>query len=149
MTDRDDPRVDKPYHSVPKLDDEQLAEMLVDGMTFYDGERPRLRADCVGGYRPCPWLTCRYHLAVDPGSMKSGKTKLRTLNGALLDAEYTCLLDFVDDHPHGAEGSDVAVAMSYTRQREWQIEQTAIANMRAAADSLVDICERAENDIKE
>lgn len=24
--------------------------------------RPKTRADCRGGYRPCPWKTCRYNL---------------------------------------------------------------------------------------
>jgi hypothetical protein len=28
-------------------------------------ERPRTRADCVDGPRPCPWVSCRYHLLVD------------------------------------------------------------------------------------
>ncbi|MFH0899066.1 MAG: sigma factor-like helix-turn-helix DNA-binding protein [Pseudomonadota bacterium] len=26
---------------------------------------PRIRADCEHGPRPCPWNTCRYHLARD------------------------------------------------------------------------------------
>lgn len=27
--------------------------------------KPRTRADCVDGPRPCPWVTCRHHLAID------------------------------------------------------------------------------------
>jgi hypothetical protein len=27
--------------------------------------RPRTRADCADGPRPCPWASCRYHLATE------------------------------------------------------------------------------------
>ena len=27
--------------------------------------RPRTRGDCVSGPRPCPWVGCKYHLALD------------------------------------------------------------------------------------
>lgn len=27
--------------------------------------RPRTRGECLGGYRPCPWVSCRHHLGVD------------------------------------------------------------------------------------
>jgi len=27
--------------------------------------RPKTRADCIDGPRPCPWLGCRYHLGVE------------------------------------------------------------------------------------
>ncbi len=26
--------------------------------------RPRVRGDCANGPRPCPWVSCRYHLAL-------------------------------------------------------------------------------------
>src|SRR5205823_215245 len=28
-------------------------------------ERPRKRSDCVGGPRPCPWISCRHHLGLE------------------------------------------------------------------------------------
>jgi hypothetical protein len=27
--------------------------------------RPRTRADCIDGPRPCPWVSCKYHLLLD------------------------------------------------------------------------------------
>jgi hypothetical protein len=30
-----------------------------------DPARPRVRAECVNGPRPCPWTTCRHHLGAD------------------------------------------------------------------------------------
>lgn len=27
-------------------------------------ERPKNRIDCVDGHRPCPWVSCRYHLLI-------------------------------------------------------------------------------------
>ena len=28
-------------------------------------ERPQTRAECIDGPRPCPWISCRYHLLID------------------------------------------------------------------------------------
>lgn len=30
-----------------------------------DVERPRTRGDCENGPRPCPWISCRLHLATE------------------------------------------------------------------------------------
>ena len=49
-----------------------------------DPDRPRTRGDCVDGERPCPWLSCRYHLAVDV--QRSGSI---TINPLLLEDAIT------------------------------------------------------------
>jgi hypothetical protein len=28
-------------------------------------ERPQTRGDCKGGERPCPWLSCKFHMLLD------------------------------------------------------------------------------------
>jgi len=28
-------------------------------------QRPRTRGDCIDGARPCPWVSCKYHLYLD------------------------------------------------------------------------------------
>ncbi len=35
---------------------------LVDDMWY---ERPKLRSECVDGPRPCPFVSCKYHLYLD------------------------------------------------------------------------------------
>lgn len=27
--------------------------------------KPKVRGDCKGGFRPCPWVSCRYHIFID------------------------------------------------------------------------------------
>src|ERR1019366_6824460 len=38
-------------------------------------DRPKLRSDCLSGgpnmFRPCPWMTCKYHLGVDVSDVGS------------------------------------------------------------------------------
>jgi hypothetical protein len=54
-------------------------------------ERPRTRADTVGGPRPCPWVSCKYHLLLD---VKPGR-------GLILNVRQpgptTCALDVADE----------------------------------------------------
>ncbi len=44
-----------------KPPDPELRQLLLEA----DLARPKWRSDCEGGPRPCPWTTCRYHLAFD------------------------------------------------------------------------------------
>lgn len=59
--------------------------------------RPTCRSECVQGPRPCPWVSCRYHLFLDVtehGSLRMphGKTA-----DDLLAMQQTCSLDVADD----------------------------------------------------
>jgi hypothetical protein len=70
--------------------------------------RPRTRADCLDGPRPCPWFRCRYHLAFDwnperPLVIKENFPHLRILSDPegpgldMLEAKLgTCVLDVCD-----------------------------------------------------
>lgn len=59
-------------------------------------ERPRTRQDCLPGgcnqARPCPWVSCRYHLALEVHP--DGRIEHRWPD--LEAAPVTCLLDVVD-----------------------------------------------------
>ena len=61
-----------------------------------DTQRPQTRADCLPGgcnqARPCPWVSCRHHLAIDVTS----KGKVKELWEDLEAAPVTCALDVVD-----------------------------------------------------
>ncbi|MCU0292535.1 MAG: hypothetical protein MUF10_11210 [Thermoanaerobaculaceae bacterium] len=70
--------------------------------------RPRLRADCQGGPRPCPWVTCRHHLV--PHLVASAERSYRNQDNRSVPAalaptlaagdfralEHTCILDILD-----------------------------------------------------
>ena len=66
---------------------------------------PRTRADCLNAPRPCPWVSCRYHLLAGPGVLTigdDGAWHLPPLSASATDAELldvlfrlpnTCTLD--------------------------------------------------------
>jgi len=90
--------------------------------------RPRDREQCVDGPRPCPWVSCRYHLLLDVSS-KTGKLKLNFGTDDPSEIPETCSLDVAT---RGAETLDVVgAAISVTRERARQIEAKAMAKMAA------------------
>lgn len=93
-----------------------------------DRLRPKTRGDCMTGPRPCPWLACRYHTAIDvhpeTGAIKEIFPHLRIVEEPegpgleMLEAYHgTCALDICDREDGGNGGHDgllelTAVAVS-------------------------------------
>ena len=81
--------------------------------------RPKTRADCVGQVRPCPWMGCRHHLALEI-SPHSGKIKVNFPDVELEDMAETCALDVAE---RGGESLDIVGRLTnLTRERIRQIE---------------------------
>lgn len=76
--------------------------------------RPMTRADCLDGPRPCPWVSCRYHLFW--ARRKRAKPPW--------EMDETCTLDIADRG--GVTLDVVAAVMGLTRERVRQIEAHAI-----------------------
>lgn len=60
--------------------------------------RPVTRADCQDGPRPCPWVSCRYHLAIDVEGERVVSTFRPDEEGDpdLFAMPETCALDVAD-----------------------------------------------------
>ena len=91
--------------------------------------RPRTRGECLGGERPCPWLTCQHHLLAGPAATLDDERVL-----ALLDElPDTCTLDVTDR----GEQTLLSVAERVlsrsgepmTRERMRQIETKAMGHL--------------------
>lgn len=82
----------------------------------HEAERPRTRADCVDGPRPCPWVSCRYHLALDVVGSR----------GCIVHtgAEESCALDVAQRGALPLEA--VAALLSVTRERVRQLQERAL-----------------------
>jgi hypothetical protein len=83
--------------------------------------RPKTRAECVSGPRPCPWVGCRYHLQLDV--RQSG-----AIWGAERECGVTCALD-VADHDE-LTLAQIAKLLGYTYSRVQQIYEAALQKLR-------------------
>jgi hypothetical protein len=111
--------------------------LLVVGATLYPVaehalyERPATRGDCLAGgsnaARPCPWVSCAQHLALDVHESTGNlKVTLPATDGEPdLDAmRDTCALDVAD---RGGDTLDeVGASMNITRERVRQLEAAAL-----------------------
>lgn len=56
---------------------------------------PKTRADCLNAPRPCPWVSCRYHLLAGPGVLTigdDGAWHLPPLSASATDADLLAVL---------------------------------------------------------
>ncbi len=109
------------------------------------GDMPKQRWECVDGPRPCLFLRCQHHLAVDLTETKTPYFKVRhagevDLETGKLDREitdlrkfrHTCALDVASEGPKTSE--QVARLLGITRQRVESIEQNALKKLAANPD---------------
>lgn len=103
----------------------------------YATERPKTRADCVGGHRPCPWVGCKYNNYLD--EKKSGSTSGRAivfnfpnLEPDEVPPERSCALDIADRG--GSTLEDVALLTNLTRERVRQIQDKALRKLEDEKD---------------
>jgi hypothetical protein len=65
-------------------------------------ERPVTRGDCVGGERPCPWVSCTHHALLGPLTRECGGHLDDNQALELLDRmPWSCMLDLIDERPDG------------------------------------------------
>jgi hypothetical protein len=95
-------------------------------------ERPRTRGECIDGARPCPWVSCRHHLALYIDS--HGRVRLTFPEGEPDETRATCALDAADEGAHTLD--EVAVLLNCSRERVRQIEIEARARMLARGEVL-------------
>ena len=98
--------------------------------------RPRTRADCENGPRPCPWVSCRHHVALDVNP-KTNSVKMHkgvSEEDDLTGTAGTCALDIADEGPHRLE--QVADVLGVTRERVRQIEAKALRKLNIRTRSM-------------
>ena len=70
-------------------------EQLRIGRLIYpetDHRRPKVRSECENGERPCPFVSCKYHLYLDVNP-ETGSIKLNFPDSEVWELEETCALD--------------------------------------------------------
>ena len=71
---------------------------------YHLDERPKMRGECVGGQRPCPWISCRYHMLwfyiTEKAKGEAGRKLFKHSNDEIaefaISLPVTCTLDVTD-----------------------------------------------------
>jgi len=96
-----------------------------------DVERPKTRAECIEGPRPCPFVSCKHHLYLDV-SPRTGSIKLNFPDLEVWEMASTCALDVADGG--GATLEDVGAILNVTRERVRQLEVKALTRLTSLRD---------------
>lgn len=91
--------------------------------------RPRSRGECKNAQRPCPWVSCKYHLYLDIVP-QSGSIKMNFPDLEVWEMTETCALDVADRG--GITLEDVGTLLNLTRERIRQVERSGIDKLRMA-----------------
>ncbi len=97
-----------------------------------DTLRPTQRSECIDGPRPCPFISCKYHLYLDV-SPRTGSIKLNFPDLEVWEMSACCALDVAD--AGGTTLEDVGSIMNLTRERIRQLEVKALDRLEALADT--------------
>lgn len=102
------------------MDDDDLESSL-------RAQRPITRGDCKDGDRPCPWASCRYHLAINM-SHGGSEVVMSFPDLEIWEIPETCALDVADRGDHRLE--EIAKITNVTRERIRQIEARSLITLR-------------------
>lgn len=81
-------------------------------------KKPKTRADCEFGPRPCPFVSCSHHLYLDVA--RNGGLRLNFPDLEPHEMKETCVLDIAENGPQTLE--TVAEHTNLTKERIRQIE---------------------------
>jgi len=104
-------------------------EMRLGALMFppVDEPRPRTRAECKEGQRPCPWVSCKHHLYLDVNP-DTGSIKLNFPDLEVWEMKDTCSLDVADRN--GITLEEVGEIMNLTRERIRQVEVRGLLKLK-------------------
>jgi len=107
-----------------------LEGSLKEEADWLDANRPRARADCENGIRPCPFLLCKHNLYLDV--CENGALRINNLGLDPSEMDWSCALDCAEEG--GITLEMVAGIMNVTRERARQIEAAALLKVREALE---------------
>jgi hypothetical protein len=93
--------------------------------------RPKSRGDCQDMERPCPFVSCKYHLYIDVHPVR-GSIKVNFPDVEVWEMTETCALDVADRG--GITLEDVGEIMNLTRERVRQVETQGLSKLQASEE---------------
>jgi hypothetical protein len=100
-------------------------------MRHIEQTRPKTRADCVNGPRPCLFVSCKHNLYLDVNP-ETGSIKLNFPDKEIWELQYTCALDVAEKG--GITLEEVGEIMNLTRERIRQVETRGLMKLREATE---------------
>lgn len=107
------------------------------GRLLYPDEphwRPKTRGDCDQVQRPCPFVSCRFHLYLD--TTRAGNVKLNFPDLEPDELRESCCLDVADRGGETLE--EVGALLNITRERLRQVEVMALERLVDPGRRLID-----------
>jgi len=80
--------------------------------------RPKTRLECIDGPRPCPWVSCRFHLYLDVNE-KTGTIRFNFPDKEVWELKETCALDLAGEKENTYD--EIGQALNLTRERVRQV----------------------------
>ncbi|TXD38022.1 DNA-binding protein [Lujinxingia vulgaris] len=96
-----------------------------------ESKRPAHRDQCRMAERPCPYVSCKYHLYLDVNP-HTGSIKLNFPGLEVWELSETCALDVADRG--GITLEEVGELLNLTRERIRQVEATGLEKLRDEYD---------------
>ena len=93
--------------------------------------RPTTRGECADMERPCPFVSCKYHLYIDVHPVR-GSIKINFPDVEVWEMTDTCALDIADRG--GITLEEVGEIMNLTRERVRQLETQGLAKLQGIDD---------------
>jgi hypothetical protein len=93
--------------------------------------RPESRGECADMERPCPFVSCKYHLYIDVHPVR-GSIKINFPDLEVWEMTDTCALDIADRG--GITLEEVGEIMNLTRERVRQVETQGLAKLQGLED---------------
>ncbi len=103
---------------IPKPDKTKITSLWRPESSIYQ-KKPVVRADCIDESRPCPWLSCKYHVITAWHRLTLLKMSDREIENLIYTLPATCILDVADQG--GATLKEIADVMGITRERVRQL----------------------------
>ncbi len=104
----------------------RIGALLYPERTYW---RPKTRGECANVARPCPYVSCKYHLYMDVHPTK-GSIKINFPDKEVWEIEHSCALDVADTG--GITLEEVGEILNLTRERIRQLEAEGLRKLEAA-----------------
>jgi hypothetical protein len=120
-----------------RMDRVPLRDIRRERMLYPVSERelPETRAECIDAPRPCPYVSCQYHLYLDV-SEHTGSIQFNFPDLDVSEMKESCALDVADRE--GATLEEVGEYMNVTRERIRQLEVKALAKVELRGRKILD-----------